>query len=275
MILRRALAVACLCGLIGLACRDGQHDEASDGFETSLDCVDRPVRVAVASSLRELALSLRRHLASQQPSIGLELIFGASSAHARQLSQGAPIDIFVSADARIIDDLVGREFLIEGSRLEFAHGQLSLVAHPNWSPRLSASSALESDELQRLAVPSAAVPLGRYARAWLASRGLLERLSGKIVVTEHARATLAAVDAGLVDLAIVYRSELRLAKRASELAAIDPSEHPAIRYVAARTTSAPDCSGINDAIAAWGQPFLQSELASAGFLLVDPMSALQ
>ena len=275
MILPRVFAVACLCGLIGLACRDGRNDKASAASETSLDCVARPVRMAVASSLRELSLSLQRHLKSKDPSVEVELILGASSVHARQLSQGAPIDIFVSADAEIIDDLVRREFLVDGSQLEFAHGQLSLVAHPDWSGRLSAIPALESAALQRLAVPSAAVPLGRYARAWLASRDLLEPLKGKIVVTEHARATLAAVDAGLVDLAIVYRSELRLAKRASELTAIDPSEHPPIRYVAARTISAPDCSGINDAIAVWGQPFLQGELASAGFLAVDPMSALR
>ena len=308
MILQRALATICLLGAIGLACRDAELDEPFQAFETteaanaanaadasnassasdasnpidsagsleaSRNCVDRSVRMAVASSLREVSLSLRQHLLSNDPPIELELIFGASSAHARQLSLGAPIDVIVSADAEIIDDLVRRGLLADRPRLEFAYGQLVLVAHPDWSHQDSVFSALQAGDVQKLAIPSAAVPLGRYARAWLASRDLLEGLEGKIVVTEHARATLAAVDAGLVDLAIVYRSELRLAKRATELAFIDPSEHPPIRYVSARSTSAPDCPSIDRALFAWGDPLLQSELASVGFRLPDRSSALR
>lgn len=267
-ILQQMPAIACLLGLITLAsCRGAQSDE-------SIDCVDRPVRMAVASSLRELSLSLRRHLLSNDPSIRVELIFGASSAHARQLSLGAPIDVLVSADAEIVEDLVLRGLLVDHSKLEFAHGQLALVARPGWTNPDSAISAIEAGHVQKLAIPSAAVPLGRYARAWLTSRGLLDRLDGRIVVTEHARATLAAVDAGLVDVAIVYRSELRLAKHATTLALIDPSEHPPIRYLAARATHAPDCPSIDDAILAWHHPLLRSELASAGFSLPNRPSNL-
>ncbi len=273
MILQRVLALACAVSLIGLACRDEQHDEPRDAFGNPTECVERPVRMAVASSLRELSISLRAHLLLQRPSIDVELIFGASSAHARQLAQGAPIDVLVSADAAIVDDLVAREILVDDSRLEFAHGQLSLVAARDWPNRDAGISALESEALETLAVPSVAVPLGRYARAWLSSRGLLERLAGKIVATEHARATLAAIDSGLVDLAIIYRSDLRLAKRSFELAAIDPSEYPPIRYVVARATSAPECPGIDATIAAWGQRFLQRELARAGFLVPESIGA--
>ena len=179
------------------------------------------------------------------------------------------MDVFVSADAEIVDDLIRRELLVEESRLVFARGQLSLVARSNGLAPDSGLSALDASKVERLAIPSAAVPLGRYARSWLASRGLLDQFEGRIVVTEHARATLAAVDAGHVDLAIVYRSDLRLAKAAVTLASIDPSEYPPIRYVAARTARAPDCPEIGETIAAWGQPPMQEELARAGFLLAD------
>ncbi|MFP6656193.1 MAG: molybdate ABC transporter substrate-binding protein, partial [Myxococcota bacterium] len=178
----------------------------------------------MASSLRELFHPLRQRLLENDPAIHLEPIFGASSTLARQLSLGAPIELFISADAEIVEDLIQRGFLDRESRLEFAHGELVLVGDPKWPIRNSALSALESQELKSLAIPSEAVPLGRYARAWLDSHGLLDRLRGKIVVTEHARATLASVDAGLVDLAIVYRSDARLAKTAAVLALIDSRE---------------------------------------------------
>jgi len=174
-----------------------------------------------------------------------------------------------------VDNLVKQGILVGDSRLEFAHGQLSLVAAPDWPIRTSGLAVFESKTLRRLAIPSAAVPLGRYARAWLSSRGLLEGLAGKIVVTEHARATLAAVDSGLVDLAILYRSDLRLARHASEILAIDASEHPSVRYVAARTSRAPDCPKIDAVLAAWGGPFLREELALAGFLVTDSIGGFQ
>ena len=49
--------------------------------------------------------------------------------------------------------------------------------------------------MHRIALPSPVVPLGRYARSWLQARGVLDAVSPRLVVTEHARATLAAVEA--------------------------------------------------------------------------------
>jgi len=288
-VLHRTLVTVWLLGLLGLACRDEQPDENYDTSNTTesfpaseaekasrtlIECVDRPVRMAVASSLRELSIFLDETLRADDPPLAIELIFGASSAHARQLALGAPMDVLVTADAEIVDDLVQRGFLSDDSKSEFAYGQLSFVARRGWPHQGSIASALTSESFKRLALPSAAVPLGRYARAWLDSQGLLDRLKGKIVVTEHARATLAAVDAGLVDLAIVYRSELRLAKHAVEVEPIDPSEYPPIRYVAARLTAAPNCSSIDRAIAAWTHPIVQDELVRAGFLLAKRRGAL-
>ena len=263
----RAPRTLCLLGLLGilvLGCRDRLDRKP---FDASTHCRDRPVQMAIASSLHELAISLRHQLRTLPEPIEITPIYGASSAHARQLLLVAPMDLIVAADAEIIDDLVRRGLIVDGSQLEFAGGQLALVAHPRWPILGSAQSALEAATLERIAIPSASVPLGRYARAWLASRGLLESLRGRIVVMEHARATLSAVDSGLVDLALVYRSELRLVRRAATVELIDPAEHPPIRYIAARTSRAPACPSIDSALAAWGDTALQQEMANSGFLV--------
>ena len=229
--------------------------------------------MAVASSLREIALLLRQELLAAETPIQLELVLGASSTHARQLRLGAPLDIIVSADEEIVRDLTQNGFVAGPLQLQFARGQLSLIARPKWASGKPMPVQLDAARFERLAIPSAAVPLGRYARAWLGSLDLLETLKGKIVVTEHARATLAAVDSGLVDLAIVYRSEVRLAKNALAVSEIDSSDHPPIRYVAARATRAPACSSIDVAIAGWARPRVQSELLRAGFIPIASMGA--
>jgi len=241
-------------------------------------CDDRPVRMGVASSLREIALDLRDELASREQPLEVETIFGSSSVHARQLRLGAPLDLLISADAEIVDGLVESRLLARGSDIEIARGRLSLVARPDWPIPASASSRIESDptaavrevlasaDLERIAIPPSSVPLGRYARAWLEGNDLLEGLAGRIVSTEHARATLSVADAGLVDLAIVYSSDARLAKTTVVVAQIEPDEHPPIRYVGARVADATDCPSVDEALASWSAPRTQERFAELGFL---------
>ena len=259
-----ALAIV---SILGLACHDAPGN-------ATVDCADRPVRMGVASSLREVALAMREEFLTRKEPIELEMIFGASSTHARQLALGAPIDVLVSADADLVNDLAQRGLLTPDSILEFARGRLVLMARANWNPESPSLDALDSPNLKRIAVPSAAVPLGRYARYWLDHHGQLERLEARIVMTEHARATLSAVDAGHADLAIVYESDARLARHAVILARIDPAEYPPIRYVAARVAAAPMCPSIDEALDAWAKPGTQERLTAAGFLPADSAGAL-
>jgi molybdate transport system substrate-binding protein len=261
--------------LFALACGDGPRD-------SFVDCRKRPVRIAAASSLREIVLALRDDLAGLEPPISVEVTFGASSTLARQLALGAPIDLFVSADAQIVDDLVERGLLDSDSKLEFARGQLTLVARADAFAENAGLSALESPKLRRIAIPANSVPLGRYARSWLSARGTLPQLDGRIVSTEHARATLAAVDAGHVDLAVVYLSDARLARNARVIAQIDASEHSPIRYVAALSTTTTatmskaaadgaDCPQFREALVALIGSTNRERLFAAGFLPVEDL----
>lgn len=262
-----------------LACHDGPSDDPAS-------CNEWPVKMGVASSLREIALELRDELLHRDPPIIVETIFGSSSVHARQIRLGAPLDLLISADAEIVGELLEGGRLEPDSVVELARGRLSLVARRDWPASTTAVSHQESDDaesalealrsphLERVAIPPPSVPLGRYTHAWLESMDLLEDLEGRIVVTEHARATLSVVDAGHADLAIVYESDARLAKRAVLLARIDPGEHPPIRYVGARVTNAADCASIDEALAAWSAPHTLERFAALGFLAPQPAGGI-
>lgn len=259
-----SLALA-LASVFALACSQPAHDTQDESCQ-------RPVRLGIASSLREIALGVRQRLLEREESIFIETIFGASSTHARQIELGAPMDILVSADAELAGELARRGLLRSDSLVEIAGGRLSLVARDEWQSEGSGLDAITSPAMNRIAVPVESVPLGRYARFWLEKKGLLEHLSGKIVQTEHARATLAAVEAGHVDLAIVYESDRRLAQRSKHLDLIATSEYPPIRYVAGIVTTAPACNAMNDDIdevlRAWTHPTTKQRLRDSGFLPV-------
>jgi len=252
-------------GPIGLAlllasgCRGLEEPPLSDA------CDGRPVRMAVAASLRQIASELVLRIQAASPTIAIEPVFGASSAHARQLALGAPLDLVVSADARIIEDLARDGLVVPESLREVASNGLALVARPGAFASTTGVAVLGDPELRRIAIPSAAVPLGHYARAWLEGRDGLGPLDGRIVATEHAVATMSAVEAGHVDLAIVYRSDAQAARGARVLARIDPDEHPRIRYVAARASRAPACAAIDVVLDAWTDETTQRRFAELGF----------
>ena len=190
------------------------------------------ILVGAAVSLREPATEIAARFSAGDP-VPIDLTVGASSMLAAQIRAGAPIDVFVSADERIVEALAADGLIARGGRTVVARNELVVVARADLGFALRRADDLLRPEVRRIAVPEYAVPVGRYAREWLGRRGLLERLEPRLVPTEHARATLAAVDFGHADAAIVYATDARLARFARIAFQIPPAEQPRIVYAAA------------------------------------------
>jgi molybdate transport system substrate-binding protein len=185
--------------------------------------------IGAAVSLREPIGRITQDFEVAHPGSVVRLSLGASSTLAAQARAGAPLDVFVSADPRLVDRL-DREHWGE-ARSDVARNALVVVAREGI--RLERPEDLLSSALRRIALPASAVPVGHYARQWLKQRNLLERLEARIIQTEHARATLAAVDAGHVDAAIVYVTDVRAVSARRTLLAVPEDEQPEILYTAA------------------------------------------
>jgi len=124
--------------------------------------------------------------------------------------------------------------------------------------------------LDRIAAPEYAVPVGRYAREWLAARGLLEPLRAKLIPTEHARATLAAVDQGAVDAAIVYATDVPMARRARLAFEVPAEEQPEIVYAACVLTGGAAPEAARAFLAWWAAPEGRARLEEGGFTPATP-----
>jgi molybdate transport system substrate-binding protein len=218
--------------------------------------------VAAAVSLREPVQEMGRDFREARPEVAVRLAFGATPQLAAQVRAGAPIDVLLSADRRTVEALQNQG-LVAAPRV-FARNRL-VVLQRLGGPPLSRAEDLARPELRRIAVPERAVPVGHYARDWLARRGLLEAVEPRLVPTEHARATLAAVDAGLVDAAIVYASDARVARSARVAFEIRPAEQPEIQYVAARVAGSAHVADADAFLDFLAGPEAQAALARAGF----------
>ena len=142
--------------------------------------------------------------------------FGASSLLARQIEQGAPADLFLSADEARVDALATKGLI--RTRVSVLSNTLVVVGTPLSSARSVA-----------LAEPSS-VPAGVYARAWLQKIGMWERIAPKVIPTENVRTALAAVESGNVDAAIVYKTDARIAKHARIVFEVPRVQGPPISY---------------------------------------------
>lgn len=171
------------------------------------------------------------------------LSFAGSSALARQIENGAPADIFISADQEWMDVLVDGGF-VKGERHDLLSNRLVLIT-PEAKP-LAVDLDHPADLL--LALPPGsrvamadpdAVPAGRYGKAAFESLGLWDGLKNRIAPAENVRAALALVEAGEAPLGVVYETDALASDRVRVAATIPPESHPPILYPAALLSATP------------------------------------
>ncbi len=194
--------------------------------------------VGAAASLAEPMGAIASSYEASHPGVRVRVVLGASNVLAEQMRSGAPLGLLVSADPGIVDRLSAEGLVAPDGRRRVAGNRLVVLVRGDLAGRVGFASDLARAEIRRIAVPDAAVPVGRYGREWLAARGLLESLASRLVATGDARATLAAVDAGNADAAIVYATEAKLARSARVAFEIPAAEQPEIAYEAALRSDA-------------------------------------
>jgi molybdate transport system substrate-binding protein len=167
--------------------------------------------------------------------------FAGTPSLARQVLQGAPADLFVSADAQWMDELERAGRIDPASRSALAGNRLVLVAPSAHAKPLplepqAFAAALGPGPLA-LADP-ASVPAGRYGKAALESLGLWRAAEGNISASENVRAALALVQRGEAPLGLVYASDAHAASNAAVVAELHTAAHPPIRYLLSLVTGA-------------------------------------
>ncbi len=167
-------------------------------------------------------------------------VFAASSALAKQISQGAPADLFLSASANWMDYLEDRTVIDPATRVDLLGNRLVLVTPADSQLSLSIAPGFPlARELDggRLAIGDPAhVPAGIYAKAALETLGVWGDLAGKTARTANVRVALALVERGEVAAGIVYESDLEISSRVRPAGLFPETAHPAITYPLARIT---------------------------------------
>ncbi len=169
--------------------------------------------------------------------------YAASSALARQIEQGAPADIFASADTGWMDYAAGKKNIDQSTRVDLLGNSIVLIAPKD--SRIDSVSIEQGFDLAKLAGDGKiatgdvkAVPVGKYAKAALEKLGAWTAAAPKFAMAENVRAALLLVSRGEAALGIVYSTDAKIDLGVKIVGTFPAASHPAIVYPVAATTTA-------------------------------------
>ena len=188
------------------------------------------LHVFAAASLTD---ALKEIAAEYEKATGDKLVLnlGASSTLARQIQEGAPADLFLSADEEKMDGLEKRKLLLAGTRRSVLSNTLVVVVPADSSLKISGPADLAASSIRALALAEPqTVPAGIYAKEYLTDKGLWSKVVDRVIPTENVRAALAAVESGNADAGIVYKTDAGMSKRVKIAYEVPRAEAPKISY---------------------------------------------
>lgn len=224
---RRLLAVSALAiGLAAPAMADEVVVFAAASMKTALDAVAADFQTATGHTVT--------------------ISYAGSNALAKQIIEGAPADIFISAAVNWMDEVEKAGLVADGGRTDLLGNTLVLIAHGKdaapvaIAPGFDLAGLLGDNKLAMALVDS--VPAGQYGKAALESLGVWPAVEPLVAQSDNVRAALALVSTGEVPLGIVYASDAAADDNVTVVGTFPADSHPAIVYPAALLTGAADAA---------------------------------
>ncbi|WP_369140059.1 molybdate ABC transporter substrate-binding protein [Modestobacter versicolor] len=250
--MRRRFAAAAVAVLALAGC--GSGDDGAD------DELSGTVTVFAAASLTDVFTDLGARLEDDHPGLAVRFNFAGSSALAAQLTQGAPADVYASADTDQMDVVTNDELVSRAPTL-FATNTLEIAVPPG-NPGGITDLADLADPARTIALCAAEVPCGAATEEVFDAAGLT---AAPDTLEEDVRAALTKVQLGEVDAALVYRTDVQAAGDAVEGIEFPEAADAVNGYAICTLTAAPNPAGALAFVQLVTSEAGQDALAAAGF----------
>ena len=200
---------------------------------------DEKLTVFAAASLTNVLTEID---AKYEKETGIKVVhsFAASSALAKQIENGAPADIFISADLKWMNYLQDKSFINKASRKNLLGNELVLIAPKGKSFEVKFDKAFDFSKAfeGRLCTGDLdSVPVGIYAKEALTNLGWWNDIKSRIVGTQDVRGALAFVERAECNVGIVYQTDAKISSKVDLVAVFPDSTHSPVLYPVAATAS--------------------------------------
>ncbi len=188
--------------------------------------------ISAAASLQEAIVETEAAYNRDHAGADFRNNFGSSGILAREIEQGAPVDLFLSAAAKPMDDLQAAGLIAPETRQNLLRNSLVLIA-PRDSP-LRDFDGLADKSVRMVALGDpATVPAGQYGKQALTALHLFDKLKAKLVLAKDVRQVLTYVETGNADAGLVYATDAQASSKVRIVSVAPESSHDAIVYPAA------------------------------------------
>jgi molybdate transport system substrate-binding protein len=227
------------------------------------------ILVSAAASLAEVLKEISNGYRSKSKHT-VRFNFGPSSGLARQIEEGAPANLFLSADLPQMDTLDRNGRLEPGTRKNLLSNQLVIIVPADSKLAMASPKDLVKSGVKRIALgePSS-VPVGVYSRKYLADEGLWNQVKPKIVPVQDVRATLAAVESGNVEAGFVYKTDAAVSKKVKVAFQVPSEKGPKIVYPIAIIKESKRKDAARDFMSYVQSPAAKDAFKRYGFVVLD------
>lgn len=196
---------------------------------------DEPVEllVSAAASLTDALEEIKELYTEENKNITVTYNFAGSGSLQQQIEQGAPVDVFISAASRHMNDLEQKNLIMDGTRIDLLTNKLVLIV-PASDFQSGDFQVLVKDEIKKIAIGEPdSVPAGKYATQVFDHFGILKDIEAKFIYGKDVRQVLTWVETNNVDAGIVYASDAVQADKIRILSEAPEGSHEPIIYPAA------------------------------------------
>ncbi len=189
------------------------------------------LNVSAAISLKDALEEIQKNYEIKNPTIKLIYNLGASGALQKQIEQGAPADIFVSAAPKQMNELETKHLVNKSTRKNLVENELVIITPKSSTITIRNYEDLTKDEIQKVSIgETASVPAGQYAQEVLKKLGIWDQIKEKAVLAKDVRTVLTYVETGNVEAGIVYKTDAMFSTKINIAATPPDGSHQPIVY---------------------------------------------
>jgi molybdate transport system substrate-binding protein len=195
------------------------------------------IQVSAAISLKNALADLKQIYAGKAPTVEIQFNLASSGMLQKQIEEGAPVDLFISAGKKQMDALAAKGLIAADTRSDLLGNELVLVVAKEKKNVIKTFADL-AGKAQSISIGQPeTVPAGKYGKETLTYLKLWDKVEKKIMFAKDVRQVLAYVESGNVDAGLVYRSDAREMKSGAVAAVAPKGSHSPILYPMAVVTA--------------------------------------
>ena len=192
------------------------------------------LNISAAVSVKDALLEIQTKYQAKAPNVKLVYNLGASGSLQRQIEQGAPADIFISAAPKQMNELEAKNMVDKATRKNLLENKLVLIVPKDSGLGITKFEDLTQSAVKKIAVgETVTVPAGQYAQQALQKLDLWETLKDKAVFAKDVRTVLSYVETGNTEAGFVYKTDAVSSSKIKVAAIAPEGSHQPIVYPAA------------------------------------------